>query len=96
MAPEVLPQGRSKLYSLTCKLLQGNKIKKDHKDNISVKSSEGDIVFDCCIKSYDSWVAGVKFLQETGHKRVQLANAFTKKDADDKHAKLGVLTTDSF
>ena len=33
------------LYSLTYKLLQGNKIESDHKNNIVVQSSKGNIVW---------------------------------------------------
>ena len=82
-----MPKGRCEPVFLTCKLLQGNKVKSDHKNNIVVHSSEGDIIQDCCIKIYDGLVAGVEFLQETGKERAQLANALTKKNLNDLHAK---------
>ena len=41
------------LCSLTYKLLQGSKVKSDHKDNIVVQSSKADIALDDCIKTHD-------------------------------------------
>ena len=77
------------LYSLTCKLLQRNKIKNDPKDNIMVHSSECNIILDHCIKTHNSWVARAEFLQDTGQERTQLANAFIRKDIIDLYDKLG-------
>ena len=77
------------LYSIACELLQGNTIKSDHKNNIVVQSSKGYIILYCHIKGHDNYVAEVEFLQETGHRRTQLANAFTKKNVNNLHAKLG-------
>ena len=67
------------LYSLTCKLLQENKIKTDHKNSIVIQY--------CQIKTHDGWVAGVKFLNQV--ERVQLARSFIKKDINILHAELG-------
>ena len=47
------------LHFLTCKLLQGSKIKCDHKNNIGVQTFDGNIILDPCIKTHDGWVAGV-------------------------------------
>ena len=77
------------LCSLTCKLLQGNKIKSNHKSSIVVQSFEGNIAIDHSIKTHDGWVARVEFFWDIGHKRGQLANAFTKKNINNLHAKLG-------
>ena len=60
------PKTDANLLSLMCELLQGDKINSDHKNNIMVHLSEGYIILDCWI---DSWVAGVKFLPETGVER---------------------------
>ena len=86
----------SKGHEVLCKpvfpdmqTLQGSKIKSNHKNNIMVQCSTGDIFLDCCITIHDGWEAGVKFLQETGHKRAQIANAFTKRDINDLHDKVG-------
>ena len=77
------------LNSLTCKLLQENEIKSDHRNNIMVQFSNGGIILDCWIKICDGWVAEVKFLWETGHKRTQLAKTSTRKDITGLHIKLG-------
>ena len=49
-----------------------------------------NIILDHYIKNCGGWVAGVKFLQETGQERAQLANALTKKNVNDLHAKLSL------
>ena len=43
------------LFSLACKHFQGNKIKSDHKNNIMVHFSEGNIILDHCLKTHDGW-----------------------------------------
>ena len=50
------------LFSLTCELLQDIKMWNDHKNNIIVETTSGDITLDCQIKTHDGWVAGVEFL----------------------------------
>ena len=85
MVCKVLTLGRWNLFCLTCRLLQGKKVKNDHKNNIVVHSSESNIILHCHIKTHDGCIAGVKFLQGIGHKRVQLANALTMKNMHDLH-----------
>ena len=58
------PEAGANLFSLRCKLLQGNTIKRDHKNNIIVHATGGDIILCCCIKNCDNWVPGVEFLWE--------------------------------
>ena len=67
------------LCSLTCKLLQWNKMKRNYKNNITLQSSEGNIILDCHIEAHDSWLAIVDFFHETGHERAQSAMPSTKK-----------------
>ena len=71
------------LFSLACKLSQGKKISSDHWNNNVVESLDGDIILDCQIKTFDSWVEGVKFLCELGCKRTQSATASHKKNIND-------------
>ena len=40
------PNAGANLFSLTCKLLQGNKIASDHENNIVVNTPKGDIILD--------------------------------------------------
>ena len=47
------------LYSLTCNFLWRKRIKNNHKNNIMVQSSEGNIVLDFHIKTHDVWIARV-------------------------------------
>ena len=54
-----------------------------------VQSTKGYIILDCHFKTHIGWVAGVEFLQETGHKRAQLAKSFIRKDINDLNAKPG-------
>ena len=57
-----------------------------------VQTKSGDIVLDCQIKRCNGWVAGVKFLCETGPKRAQVAQSMAKpleKDINILHAELG-------
>ena len=77
------------LFSLTCELSEGNKISSDHCNNIMVKSSDGNIVLDCQMKTHDSWVTQVEFLQGTSQERAQSATALYKKNINDLHAELG-------
>ena len=56
------PTAGVNLFSLTCKLLQGNKISSDQLNNIMINTPSGDIVLDHQIKTRDGWVAGVDFL----------------------------------
>ena len=89
MASKVCAKAGAKLYSLTCKLLQGSKINSDHKNNIVVHSPEDDIILDCHINTQDGCVARVKVLQETGQEGAQLANTFIRKIINHLHTKLG-------
>ena len=77
------------LFSLTFKVFQGNGIKNSHQNNISVESSEGNIILDHQIKTDDGWVVGVKFLHESSQGRAQSATAMHKKNINDLHVELG-------
>ena len=48
------PKEDANLFSLTCKLLQGNNRKSDQQNNILAHSSEGNTILDCCINNHDS------------------------------------------
>ena len=78
MAHEVLPQGRCKSVFPNMQLLQGNKITNDYYNNIAVESTASDIALDCHIKTCNSWINGVKFLQETSQERAQSATTHKK------------------
>ena len=54
-----------------------------------LQASKGYIVVGCCIKTCDGWVAGVEFLQETGHERAQSDMSYTKNNTYILHAKHG-------
>ena len=58
------PKAGVSLFSLTCKLLQGNKITSDHRNSIVVKSSKGNIILDHPTETHDGWVAKVQFPAE--------------------------------
>ena len=88
MAGEVLPQAGANLFSLTCKLLQGNKISSDHQNNLVVGPTCGNIILDCLIKTCNGWVPGVKYLQEMHDKRAQTATAPHKR-INNLHIELG-------
>ena len=77
------------LYSLTCNLLQGDKTKIDHKNNIVIQSFNCNIILGCQIKTHDYWIARVEFFQETGHERSQLVRSSTEKDIYVLHIDLG-------
>ena len=59
------------LFLLTCKILQGSKIQKEHKNNIVVHFTSGNIILYCLIKSHNGWVAGVELLCETVPEKAQ-------------------------
>ena len=56
------PSAGANLFSLTCKLLQGNEISSDKTNNIIINTPNDNIVLDHQIKAHDGWVAGVDFL----------------------------------
>ena len=82
------PKAGANLFSLTCKLSQGNTILSDDQNNIMVKSMDGNIIFDSQIKTHDSRIAGVKFLWETSDERAQSATASCKKNIINVHVEL--------
>ena len=53
------------------------------------------VILDCQIKTHDGWVAGVKFLSETGEKRAQSTTSFCKKTIDELNIKLSHPTKSS-
>ena len=56
------PTAGANLFSLTCKLSQGNKISSDQLNNIVINTPSGNIILDHRIKTHDGWVARVDFL----------------------------------
>ena len=50
---------------------------------------DGNIIIDCQIKTHDSWVAGVEFLQKTNDKRAQSASAPCKININNLHVEFG-------
>ena len=52
------------------------------------KSSKGNIILDCQIKTHDGWVTRVEFLHETGEKNAQSATVFCMKNINDLHIEL--------
>ena len=88
MGCEVCPKAGANLFSLTCKLLQGNKFSSNHWNNIVVNPSYGNIILDHQIKTCDGWVAGVPFLQETSQRRAQSATNLCKRHFNDLHVEV--------
>ena len=60
------PKAVANLLSLMCELSQKKKISSDYQNNIVVKSTDGDIILDCQIKTCNGLVARDEFLQEIG------------------------------
>ena len=85
----IFPIADANLFSLTCELLQGNKMSSDNWNNIVVKFSNGNIILDCHIKTHEDLVARVEFLQVMCQERAQSATALHKKKIDDLHVELG-------
>ena len=83
------PKAGANLFSLTCKLLQGNKIASDHENYIMVNTPTSDIILDCLVKTCNSWVAEVDFLHEFNNERAVSATAQPKKNINDLHVELG-------
>ena len=54
-----------------------------------VESSESDVILDCWIKTFDDWVARVKFLREVTKDRALSANALHKKYINALYFELG-------
>ena len=81
------PSAGANLFSLTCKLSQGNKISSD-KTNV-VSTPNGNIVLDCRIKTHDGCVAGVDFIQNPINERAVSATAHIKQNIKDLHVELG-------
>ena len=86
------PLAGANLFSLTCKLLQGNKILSNNANNIVVITLIGNIVLDHRIKTHDSWVAGVNFLRNTINEKAVTAMAIIKQDINDLHVELSHLS----
>ena len=83
------PKAGANLFSLTYKLLQGNKISSDHQNNIMVKTLTSNIILDCRIKTRDSCVAGVAFLHEANNQRAVSATPIPKKNINNLYIELG-------
>ena len=61
LACEVLHQGRSKPVFVDMQILAGKQEKSDHKNNIVVQSSNGNIILDHQIKTHDGWLVSQVF-----------------------------------
>ena len=83
------PKAGVNLFFLTCKLSKRKKISSDNQNNIMVKSTDGDIILDCQIKTHDDWVARVEFLQENSDERAQSDTVPCKKNINDLDIELG-------
>ena len=86
---KLCPNAGANLFSLTCKLLQGNKISSDHLNNMMINTPNGDIILDCQIKTHNSWVNSVDCLGAFNIKRTVSAAALPKKNINDLHVELG-------
>ena len=53
-----------------------------------VMSTDGNIILDCQIKTYDGWVTRVKFIWEISDDRAQSATAPCKKNINNLHVEL--------
>ena len=87
VAHEVLCQGWCKSIFPNMQTLSREQNKSDHKNDIVIHSSDGNIILDCWIKTSDGWVA--KFLWDNGHAKAQLAKSSTKEDINALHAEFG-------
>ena len=86
---EVLQQSSCESVFPDMKTFAREKIKSVHKNHIVVHSSENNIIPNCPIKTHDSCVARVKFLQETSPEMTQLANILNRKNVNDLQVELG-------
>ena len=89
MAHKALHQGRCKPVFPDMQNLTGGKTEKQPQEKYFGAIFKRQYGLRLSFKTGDSQVARVKFLWETGNKRAQWANAFTKKDINDLHAHLG-------
>ena len=78
------PKALANLFSLTCKLLQRNRIPSDHGNDIVVNN----IILDYQIKTCNGWVTGVKFLCKSNDERAVSATALPKKNVNNLHVEL--------
>ena len=86
------PKAGANLFLLTCKLSQGNKIAGVYHNNIVVNTLNGNIIFDCWIKTHKGWVARVKFLHKANNEKAVSYTALPKKNINDLHIELGYLS----
>ena len=82
------PKVGANLFSLTCELLQGNRIASDHHNNIVVNTLNGDIILDCQIKSHDGRVTRDDFLCKANNEKTVSATTLLKKNVNDQHVEL--------
>ena len=82
------PMAGANLFSLMCKLSQGNKISSDHFNNIVINTPSGNIVSDHQIKTRDGWVTRVNFLQASINEKAVSARALPTRDINDLHIEL--------
>ena len=83
------PFAGANLFSLMCKLLQGDKISSYKFNNIIINTPNGNIIFDCWIKTCNGWVAGVDFLWASIDNRALSATALPKQNVNNLHIELG-------
>ena len=86
------PKAGANLFSLTCKLLQGNKILSYYLINIVINTPNGNIILDRQIKTRDGWVARVNFMQASYNEKAVSATAIPKKNINYLHVQLGHLS----
>ena len=82
------PLAGANLFSLMCKLLQGNKISSNKTNNIVVNTPSGNIVLDHWIKTHDGWVTGVNFIWNSIDERELSAIALIKQNINNLHVEL--------
>ena len=83
------PLAGMNLFSLTCKLLQRNKISSDETNNIIVNTPSGNIILDHQSKTHDGWVTGVNFLWNSINIRAVSATALVKQNINNLHVEFG-------
>ena len=86
------PKAGVNLFSLSCKLLQEDKIASDQQNIIVVNTPISDIILDHQIKTNNSWVTKVNFLCEANNERAVSATVLYKRNVYNLHIELGHLS----
>ena len=82
------PTKGANLFFLTCELSQWNKISSNQFNNFVINTLSGDIILTCWIKTHDSWVTRVDFLQASINETAVSAAALPKRNINDLHIEL--------